>query len=438
MLLVCASVACSASEDVADPSGGGGLPGTGGDAGATNRDAGTAKDGGSFPIGGAGGMAGSAGSGAGGNAGTAGSGGGGGSTTTCPTTWSRDLPNFDTKASAQLGDVIFIVGDKAGDSHIAELSACDGSLIRDKSTPFGQGYSTFLDAVINSGSVYLSGSSGPPTTTGEGLYAKLDLTTLSPEWSQTVTPSSPPGTFHSVAALSESSLWLFGAAANGPWGGIGGPMSACDIGLSGAGSALAATSVGSSVYAAVHQDSATTLRRFKPVDCAGCTSCSDDWRSNALSTTGTTAARGLAIDGATAFIAGSQQGNAVGFLSQVDLANGAETSFFSEDTSTGIDGFTDVTTTATLVIAVGGADYTAVDPPAKHRGVIYAFTRNNGQLANPPVLNWQVERTELRLAVSVLIDDKNGGVIVGGNTYDSVSDSFSGKVIKCTETGQCP
>lgn len=477
LCVVTATSSCAESheESTADNSNGGGAnSGSGGSAGAGGNpwpDGGGALGG----SGGSGASAGQGGTASGGSAGAGGSGGGcvpscagkqcgsdgcgsscapgcsanetcngsGQCQATCSPTWYTALAGATVNGAVLSGQNLYAVGSKTAGGWVGRVDVCAGALAKESSvSPAGSQSSSLSKGIFAGGSLYVVGSVVTSADPRNGLYAKLNPTSLAASFVSPLYGSTGEDEVNAVAAATSGSLWMSGRSNSptGPGWGIKGSTSglACGFPLgTGAGSSFAAASSGNTIYVARTNAGQLYVDQFADASClnTGPCPCTPTATSPAIALgTENTEARAMLQHAGAVYVAGFTYDtgtlpNSKAFVIRLNTA-GQILGRYNFDPTTQFDGFVTLATDGTTLYAGGGQGWDQSATFASSTGMLHALPVGFGMNA---VATWTRSFATLDVVGGVAAESGSGDGL-----YAAGLAAGGGFALRCTKNNLCP
>jgi len=334
------------------------------------------------------------------------------------------------------GDLI-VGATKADQAWVARLSACTGDQLGQRTIDDGYSSSRVQELTRSGDAVYVVGRA---TAGGQqdGLWARLDASSLSVAWTSLLAGSDVLDELWDVDVASDGSVWLSGLTdvdtGGKPWVVKGNSSgAACEFDpFDGAyGTTRALTATPSGVYVAGQSETVASVLHFNPSACATCP-CVPDWETSPIWGGNYNEPLALEIVGSTAFVGGYEQrddGDLQAFVARVQAgASGSVLAIWRWNPSTQLDIVLDLISDGqTLYVAV------ATDVKASATDAIPRVLALPKDFTGSTTPVWSVEPSGIRGPWGLALDSASpNGLFVVGQGVDK------GWAARCTRDGVCP
>jgi hypothetical protein len=362
---------------------------------------------------------------------------------TCSPTWYTDLPGATVNGAALDGQSLYAIGSKSTTGWVGRVDTCAGALAKEANVmPAGSQSSGLSKGIVSGGSLYVVGSVVTTSDPRNGLYAKLNPTSLAASFVNPLVGSTGEDEVNAVAAASSGALWMVGRAnaLSGPAWGIKGTTGgqACGFPVgSGAGSSHAVANSGNTLYVARTNAGALYLEQFADANCpaTGPCPCTPSATSPAI-TMGTenTEARAMLHHGGALYVAGYSVDtgglpNAKAFVIRLTPA-GQVLGRYNFDPTTQFDAFVALATDGNTLYVGGGQGWDQSASFASSTGALHALPLGFGLNA---VATWTRSFSTLDVVGGVAVESGTGDGLYAAGLVNG-----AGFALRCTKNNLCP
>jgi len=359
----------------------------------------------------------------------------------CPVTWKTQAGTFLDDVALTADGKLIIAGENASQGWVASVDSCSGQVGATRTATVAGATSSRLKSVVLSGNdIFVSGQVKAGSDPLDGMVAKLDSSTLSLSWAETLPGTTLSDEAWGLAVANDGSVWVGGTGSieSGlkPWLSRRAPNGGtCSFDF-GAGAAYirAVTSGPEGVYIAGSVDTSGYVLRFDPSSCSTC-SCPAAWQTAPINIgAAMTECRALALAGPTMYVGGFFQDQAgsldyKAFVAQIDSGSGNVMGTWKWNPTAAMDSVQALATDGQrvyvpMVTALDASDISTAK--AYVLGLPLAITSST-----TPV--WSMELPFMGAAMGVAVEAQaNGGVYFVGRSVTA------GWVVRCTKDGVCP
>jgi len=341
------------------------------------------------------------------------------------------------------GANLLTVGTKSDQAWAARFDGCSGAL--SKETPVtvpSATKSALYRAVLSGGALFSVGSVQAGTDPGNGLYAKLDPSTLSQTFAKSLYGSTGVDEGSAIAAAGVG-IWMVGSAhvdtGGSAWGvkaTTGGGACGFPLG-SGAGSSKAVAATGDTVVVARTNGPELYIDTFSDAACPSTSPCACKPTQTAGPIqvgAGSTDPRVALISGSELYVAGmaweTVSSDVYAFVIRID-ASGNVVGKYTWNPTNKVDGFVALAVSGTELYAGGGQGWDSSQSGfATATAVVHALPLGFGMAATA---KWTRSFLDLNVVWGLAVE---GGA--GDGLYVAATAPGDGVVLRCQQSNVCP
>ncbi len=358
----------------------------------------------------------------------------------CQLPWRTPMQTAALYGSTFHDDVLYVVGqNESGTGHLAAIDPCGGAVMNAVQIGHAANPETvWMGATGTTDGLFLAGWTSPGLGLRQGIYARVDLSTLNTDWTVPVDGAvAKKDHFNTITELSTGRLWMVGkqgeALTQLPWFGSGSSLGqACGFtwgGQPGEGHVLIeGTDV---VYAIVNRLESAVLLHFDPTCTCGCAPTFTS-AGIAIGAASTEVYDAVLLEG-NLYVVGRafddlMSGDARAFIAALDAATGTITGQSTYDDGALIDAQLSLVTDGNVLFVGGVTKWSGVEYYGGGAGHIWAYDL---PLINGSQPLWDTDLTNIEAVVDVVHDPATGRL------YLTAADGGSGIVIGCDENWTC-